>query len=148
LSRVTIKTNIVRLLIRIRSVWSEPMLFDISFSTCYRLCKQTAWILIRLNGCAGWSGSILVANQLGWFCRDAAYLWSIFVYPCQCQKYHFLRLWIFKNNLSIRTEYKRHNKFNCHIILFDANLCLKLQNHVQTCDRLNFLDRKMVIRKN
>jgi hypothetical protein len=27
--------------------------FAISFSTCYRVCKRTAWILIRLRGC--WS---------------------------------------------------------------------------------------------
>jgi hypothetical protein len=25
------------------------MLFVISFSTCYRVCKRTAWILIRLH---------------------------------------------------------------------------------------------------
>jgi hypothetical protein len=59
--------------LRIRAVWSESMLFAISFSTCYRVCKRTAWILIRLRGCVGWSGSMLVANPLCWFCRDAAH---------------------------------------------------------------------------
>jgi hypothetical protein len=29
------------------------MLFGISFSTCNRVGKQTAWILIRLRRCAG-----------------------------------------------------------------------------------------------
>jgi hypothetical protein len=68
--------------LRIRAVWSGSMLFAISFSTCYRVCKRTAWILIRLRGCAGWSGSILVANPLCWFCRDAAHLFCkhLFVY--------------------------------------------------------------------
>jgi hypothetical protein len=42
--------------------------------TCNRVGKRTAWILIRLRGCAGWSGSMLVANTLRWFCRDAAHL--------------------------------------------------------------------------
>jgi hypothetical protein len=27
---------------------------------------------MRLHGCAGWSGSMLVANALCWFCHDAA----------------------------------------------------------------------------
>jgi hypothetical protein len=42
------------------------------FSTCNRVGKGTAWILIRLRRCAGWSGSMLVANPFCWFCRDAA----------------------------------------------------------------------------
>jgi hypothetical protein len=50
------------------------MLFAIRFFTCNRVCKRTAWILIRLRGCAGWSGSMLVANALCWFCRDVAHL--------------------------------------------------------------------------
>jgi hypothetical protein len=50
------------------------MLFAISFSTCYTVCKRTAWILIRLRACACWSGSMLVANTLCWFCLDAAYI--------------------------------------------------------------------------
>jgi hypothetical protein len=33
----------------IRTVWSGSMLIAIGFSTCYRVCKQTAWILIRLR---------------------------------------------------------------------------------------------------
>jgi hypothetical protein len=73
------KTNIMGLRIariqtslRIRTVWSGPMLFAISFSTCNRVCKRTAWILIRLRGCAAWSWSMLVANALRWFCYDAA----------------------------------------------------------------------------
>jgi hypothetical protein len=75
------KTNIVRLRpaliqtsLRIRAVWSGSMLFAISFSTCNRVVKRTAWILIRLCGCAGWSGSMLVANQLCWFCRYVAHI--------------------------------------------------------------------------
>jgi hypothetical protein len=59
------KTNIMGLRpawiqtsLRIRAVWSGSMLFPISFSTCYRVCKQTARILIRLRVC--------------WFCHDAA----------------------------------------------------------------------------
>jgi hypothetical protein len=51
------KTNIMGLRpvwiqtsLRIRAVWSGSMLFAISFSTCYRVCKQTALILIRLHG--------------------------------------------------------------------------------------------------
>jgi hypothetical protein len=28
----------------------------------------------KANECAGWSGSMLVANPLCWFCRDAAFL--------------------------------------------------------------------------
>jgi hypothetical protein len=63
-----------RLRICIRAVWSGSMLFAISFSTCNRVCKRTAWLLIRLRGCAGWSGSMLVANALCWFCRDAAHI--------------------------------------------------------------------------
>jgi hypothetical protein len=27
--------------------------------------------------CAGWSGSMLVANPLRWFCRDAAHIYWI-----------------------------------------------------------------------
>jgi hypothetical protein len=37
-----------------------------------RVGKPTAWILIRLGRCTCWSGSMLVANALCWFCRDAA----------------------------------------------------------------------------
>jgi hypothetical protein len=74
------KTNIVRLRpawiqtsLRIPAVWSGSMLFAISFFTCYMVCKRTAWILIRLCGCAGWSESMLVANALCWICRDLAH---------------------------------------------------------------------------
>jgi hypothetical protein len=35
--------------LRIRVVWSRSMLFAISFTTCHRVCKRTAWILIRLR---------------------------------------------------------------------------------------------------
>jgi hypothetical protein len=62
----------------INYIWSGSMLFAISFFTCYRVCKRTAWILIRLRGCAGWSGSMLVANPLCWFCRDAAHFITYF----------------------------------------------------------------------
>jgi hypothetical protein len=55
-----------------------------SFFTCYRVCKRTAWILIRLRGCAGWSGSMLVANPLCWFCRDAAHIFVKKVSCCMC----------------------------------------------------------------
>jgi hypothetical protein len=55
-------------------VWSGSMLFAISFSTCKRIGKRTAWILIRMPGCAGWSGSMLVANPLYWFCNDTAHM--------------------------------------------------------------------------
>jgi hypothetical protein len=55
-----------RILIRI-------MLFAISFSTCKRVGKRTAWILVRLRGCAGWSGSMLVTKTLCWVCSDAAH---------------------------------------------------------------------------
>jgi hypothetical protein len=58
----------------IRAVWSGSMLFAISFSTRNRVGKRTTWILIGLLGCAGWSGSMLVANAVCWFCRDAAHL--------------------------------------------------------------------------
>jgi hypothetical protein len=60
---------------RVRAVWSESMLFAISFSICNRVCKRTEWILVRLRGRAGWSGSMLVANALCWFCRDAAQMY-------------------------------------------------------------------------
>jgi hypothetical protein len=50
------KTNIVRLQpawiqtsLRVRAVWSGSMLFAISFSTCNRVGKPTAWTLIRLR---------------------------------------------------------------------------------------------------
>jgi hypothetical protein len=38
------------------------------------LGKRTTWFLIKLRGCAGWTGSMLVANALCWFCRDAAHM--------------------------------------------------------------------------
>jgi hypothetical protein len=41
--------------LRIRAVWSGSILFAISFSTCNRVCKRTAWILIRQLGGACWS---------------------------------------------------------------------------------------------
>jgi hypothetical protein len=42
------------------------------FSTCNRVCRRTAWILIRLCECAGWSGSMLFAKALCKFCHDMA----------------------------------------------------------------------------
>jgi hypothetical protein len=54
------------------------MLFTVSFSTCNRVGKRTAWILIRLRGCAGWSGSMLVANPLCWFCHDTTHMCFFF----------------------------------------------------------------------
>jgi hypothetical protein len=41
--------------------------------------SETAWILIRLRGSAGWSGSMLVANPLCWFCHDAVQISYIIV---------------------------------------------------------------------
>jgi hypothetical protein len=74
------KTNImgsrpasIQTSLRIRKVWSGSMLLATSFSTCYRVSKRTAWILIRLRRCAGWPGSMLVANALCWFCYYAAH---------------------------------------------------------------------------
>jgi hypothetical protein len=69
------KTNIMGLWpawIQTSAVWSGIMLFAISFSSCNRVCKRTAWILIRLSGWAGWSGSMLVSNPFCWFCHGTA----------------------------------------------------------------------------
>jgi hypothetical protein len=60
----------------ISAVWSGSMLFAISLSTCYSVCKRMAWILIRLRGCACWYGSMLVANALCCFCHGAAHMWN------------------------------------------------------------------------
>jgi hypothetical protein len=67
------KTNIMGLRpawihssLRIHAVWSGSMLFAISFSTCNRVYKRTAWILIRLRGCAGWSGCKRTMLVLSW----------------------------------------------------------------------------------
>jgi hypothetical protein len=38
--------------------------FAISFSTCYRVCKRTAWILIRLDTC--WSQTHYVGFVVTW----------------------------------------------------------------------------------
>jgi hypothetical protein len=94
------KTNIVRLRpawiqtsLRIRAVWSGSMLFAVSFSTCIRVGKRTAWILIRLRGCAGLSGSMLVTNPLCWFCRDAAHIrngWMWFISHWDGRMLHYL----------------------------------------------------------
>jgi hypothetical protein len=86
------KTNIVRLRpawiqtsLRIRAVWSGSMLFAIGFSTCKRVCKGTAWILIS------WSGSMLVANQLCWFCRvTAQWLWTLSTLTGKRDDYHMI----------------------------------------------------------
>jgi hypothetical protein len=42
------------------------------------MCLRSAWILVRLRGSAGWSESMLAANTLGWFCRDAAQMDSMY----------------------------------------------------------------------
>jgi hypothetical protein len=93
------KTNIMGLQpawiqtsLRIRAVWSGSMLFAISFSTCYRVCKRTAWILISLSWWAGWSGSMLVANALCWFCHGTAHIFDIFVYSYCPMIYHLMTL--------------------------------------------------------
>jgi hypothetical protein len=73
------KTNIMGLRpawiqtsLRISAVWSWSMLFANSFSTCIRVGKWIAWILIRLRWCSGWFGSMLDANPLCWFCHGVA----------------------------------------------------------------------------
>jgi hypothetical protein len=81
-----VTTNVMRLRpawiqtsLRIRAVWSGSMLFAISFSTCYRVCQRTAWILIRLRG-------------LSWFCRDAAHLLILrLIYRFQGMRSFFLQ---------------------------------------------------------
>ncbi|XP_060607680.1 DNA repair protein complementing XP-A cells homolog [Ruditapes philippinarum] len=57
----------------------RSILFAFSFSTCNRVCRRTAWILIRLRGCAGWSRSMLVPNPLCWFCHGAVWSRSMLV---------------------------------------------------------------------
>jgi hypothetical protein len=64
-----LRTAWIQTSLRLRAVGSGSMLFAISFSTFYRVCKRTAWILIW-----GWSGPMLVANPLCWFCHDAAHI--------------------------------------------------------------------------
>jgi hypothetical protein len=44
----------------------------VSFFTCNRVGKRTAWILIRQRGCACWSGSMRDASPICWLCRGAA----------------------------------------------------------------------------
>jgi hypothetical protein len=70
------KTNIMGLRpawiqtsLRIRAVWSGSMLFAISFFTCYRVCKRTAWIhagrkpvMLVLS----WRGSIMIYFTMLW----------------------------------------------------------------------------------
>jgi hypothetical protein len=63
------------------AVWSGFMLLAISFSTCNRVGKRTAWIQTRLRGCAGWSRSMLVANALCWFCHYAAHIKNKYSWP-------------------------------------------------------------------
>jgi hypothetical protein len=64
------------------------------FSTCYRVCKRTAWILIGLRGCAGWSGSMLVANPLCWFCHDTAHFCvASYIEADSCYKEAITFLW-------------------------------------------------------
>jgi hypothetical protein len=45
----------------------ENYLSPIKCKKCQLSPCKTAWILIRPRGCAGWSGSMLVANALCWF---------------------------------------------------------------------------------
>jgi hypothetical protein len=49
----------------------HAFLLSVSLLVKELVSKRTAWILIRLRGYTGWSGSMLVANALCWFCRDA-----------------------------------------------------------------------------
>jgi hypothetical protein len=68
--------------------------------TLLQVEKLTAykWILIRLRGCAGWSGSMLVANPICWFCRDAA---QINFTNCRLQDLDILA----NDNLLLRLKY-------------------------------------------
>jgi hypothetical protein len=61
--------------LRIRAVWSGSMLFATSRETDSE--QHGSW-----SDCAdaGWSGSMLDANPLCWFCRDAAHV--MFIYLC------------------------------------------------------------------
>jgi hypothetical protein len=75
------KTNIVDLRpawiqtsLHIHAVWSGSMLFAYQLYYKWRNWQRTAWILIRLGGCAGWSWSMLVTNPL---CHDLAHLYII-----------------------------------------------------------------------
>jgi hypothetical protein len=70
------KTNVMRLRpawiqpsLRVRAVLSGSMLFAISVSTCYRVGKQTAWLV-------AWSTNlrIRIANPLCWFCHGTAHM--------------------------------------------------------------------------
>jgi hypothetical protein len=95
--------------LRLHAVWSGSMLFAFSFSTCNRVCKRTAWILIRLRGCAGWSGFMPVTKALRWFCRDAAHLYQLSFCSSLC---HFVisaidynRHWCFITKYHIITWY-------------------------------------------
>jgi hypothetical protein len=54
--------------------------FTISLSTCNCFCKPTAWILIRLCRCAGWPGSMLVANALCWFCHGVTQIYHTMIH--------------------------------------------------------------------
>jgi hypothetical protein len=66
-----------RSLIRIHAVRLQTLLQVVKLIANSMNHDQTA------NGCAGWSGSMLVANALCWFCRDAAH---ISVDETQCVK--------------------------------------------------------------
>jgi hypothetical protein len=80
------------------------MLFTINFSTCYRVCKQTAWILIRLSGWAGWSGSML--SQTHYVDLVMAWLISSFTF-CLHLKQHSFRFVFISNKI---LEYVLINK--------------------------------------
>jgi hypothetical protein len=75
----------ISLILSFQNVWeslarllSGSMLFAYQLYYMWRNWERTAWILIRLRGCAGWSGSMLVANALCWFCRDVAHFYFLF----------------------------------------------------------------------
>jgi hypothetical protein len=65
-------------LVGLRPAWIQTrpgsLLFAYQLYYKWRNWQRITLILIRLRGCAGWSGSMLVANALRWFCRDAAQL--------------------------------------------------------------------------
>jgi hypothetical protein len=102
-----------------RAVWSGSMLFAISLSTCDRVGKRTVWVLIRLHRCAGWSGSMLVANPSCWFCHGTAHLnYRKCIYIWSQKQYLFVH---FHFNFLIELLKNFHldgiGHISCHILM-------------------------------
>jgi hypothetical protein len=74
----------IQTILRIHAVWSGSMLFAISFSTCYRVCKRTARIVIRLRRCAGWSQThyvgFVIARLKYFYLLKSKTLYSIYLH--------------------------------------------------------------------